>query len=245
MPEEINGNTPASDINQQPTQETTPEVTPGNDQSVDTLPKEEMFNGKPMSYWNNLEVEHARVKAGQSTLQKKLDRLASRGNGLNMSPEEYEAMNEWMQNPFSQQILQQEADRELGEGLKTIFEQYPNLNPQLKKAIEKNPRAYINDGTQTVADALLDIEEYLIEVTGEEEQTPSKPGEPAKNFPVAGNNGGVPASSNPEVNKLIEAVKRGGMTAINQIYQDFADRQIDKKVMEEFKQKAIELGLLH
>jgi len=93
-------------------------------------------------------------------------------------------------HPAYQELALKNAEYELREGAKDILDQYPQIPQYVRKAILKNPRGYVNQGTADVSNALLDIQDYVDEIaldfegTGATGEAPQKP----KNVPIVGNN---------------------------------------------------------
>lgn len=75
------------------------------------------------------------------------------------------------------------AVSELRTQTEELLSDYPNLPESLRKAILRNPRGFVNFSSTTVDDAILDIQDYLDEVTAGGNQTPDK-----KQVQVAGTN---------------------------------------------------------
>lgn len=67
------------------------------------------------------------------------------------------------------------AEYELKDGVrKLIKEDYPELDPRIKKAILLNPLGYLKSGTKTVQDGLIDIQDYLDEIAYDSESITPK-----------------------------------------------------------------------
>jgi hypothetical protein len=78
-----------------------------------------------------------------------------------------------------------DAKRELTDYTRDLMDKYPTVPEAVKKAILRNPRGYVNESTQDVETAKLDILEYVEGLAAEFEanQAPVQ-----KGFPVAATN---------------------------------------------------------
>ena len=225
--------TPVEGAPAQPTDTSTPS---------ETAP-EDVVLGKPKSYWEKLEQENARLRSGQSTTAKRLARYEKLRNigsdqGLNI-PDDPAALSEWANNPLSQELLLKTAESEMKEGLEELLKDYPDLSPELVKAIRSNPRGFVKPGTVYVDDALLDIEDYISNISqgGAGTATP-----PPKNFTVVGNNGGIPASGNPEVDKILELFKT--KEGVDKAFAMLTNHEVDQKTFDRACDIAEKQGLL-
>lgn len=228
-----------------------PQVTPVEQtpaQPIDTsTPSEatpdEVVLGKPKSYWEKLEQDNARLRSGQSTISKRLARYEKLRNigsdqGLNI-PDDPAALTEWANNPLSQELLLKTAENEMKEGLEELLKDYPSLPPELIKAIKANPRGFVKPGTVYVDDALLDIEDYISNISqGEAPMAPPKP----KDFTIVGNNAGVPASGNPEVDKILGLFKT--KEGVDKAFAMLTNREVDQKTFDKACEIAEKQGLL-
>jgi hypothetical protein len=203
---------------------------------------EEVVLGKPKSHWEKLEQENERLRSGQSTISKRLaryEKLRNIGGENNDTPSDPAGLAEWAKNPMSQELLLKAAETELKEGLDEVLTDYPNLSPDLVKAIRSNPRGFVKPGTVYVDDALIDIEEYISTVSqGEAPTAPPKP----KEFPIVGNNGGAPASADSKVNKLLEMFKT--KAGVNKAFAMLTDHEVDQKTFDKATELAEKQGLL-
>jgi len=229
-------------------QEAPVEVDPSQSEDASTpseaAPEEEVVLGKPKSHWEKLEQENERLRSGQSTISKRLARyeklrnVAGSDSGSNI-PDDPDALAKWAQNPMSQELLLKAAETEMKEGLEDVLADYPNISPELVKAIRANPRGFVKPGTVYVDDALLDIEDYISNISqGEAPKAPQKP----KEFAIVGNNGGVSASGDPKVNQLLELFKT--KAGINTAFARLSDREVDQKTFDKALAMAEKMGLL-
>ena len=113
--------------------------------------------------------------------QRKLAEATSRQN-----QPQWENIEELRNHPYVQDLELKQAETELRQGAEEILERFPNIPAPIRKAILKNPRGYVNRTTTDVQNALLDIEDYISEVS-EELGADSEAPQP-KQFPVAGMN---------------------------------------------------------
>jgi hypothetical protein len=91
-------------------------------------------------------------------------------------------MNAVLSHPVVQEALIKAAKYELTDYTRNVLEQYPTLNPQVKKAILANVRGFVKEGTTDVESAKLDIQEYIESIL--EGEAPAA----KKNFPVVATN---------------------------------------------------------
>lgn len=81
----------------------------------------------------------------------------------------------------------QTAEYQLKDGVRKLFkEEYPDLDPRIKKAILNNPLGFLKTGTSKVEDGLLDIQDYVEELLLD--STPATPTTPVTPIQVAGGN---------------------------------------------------------
>ena len=93
-------------------------------------------------------------------------------------------VNAVMSHPIVQELLIKQAKSELTDYAKDYMEAYPQINPQVKKAILSNVRGFVKETTTDVESAKLDIADYIEGILEGEAQKPVA----AKNFPVASTN---------------------------------------------------------
>jgi len=190
---------------------------------------EEMFLGKPKSEWEKLEIENKRLRSGQSTIQRKLNRYERQSQDSSGYPEYASAED------FTQDIMVKNAEYEIKEGLTDIFKEYNNIPEYIKTAIQKNPRGFVKQGTVYVSDAMDDIRDYLDEISQSLGETPgSTPTSQPKRFPVAPTNANGESTSNSKIEKLVGILKNGG--GKNELFRMFTE----KKITEEELDQAIE-----
>lgn len=227
-------------------QETVETETPQSEETStpsEAAPEEEVVLGKPKSHWEKLEQENERLRSGQSTISKRLaryEKLRNVGGGEELNvPQDPAELERWAQNPMSQELLLKAAETEMKEGLEEVLADYPNISPELAKAIRANPRGFVKPGTVYVDDALIDIEEYISGVSqGEAPTAPSKP----KDFTVVGNNGGVSASGDPKVNEILNLFKT--KEGIDKAFAKLTNHEVDQKTFDKACEIAEKQGLL-
>lgn len=117
-------------------------------------------------------------------LDRKLSRLASQGTRTtgeeNLFTGDEELDNSVLQHPLTRTALDKLATYQLKEGVEEVLKNFPNVPKDVVKAIKANPRGFVQSTTQTVDDAINDIEDYLTNTFGESIQ----PVEAGKEFPV-------------------------------------------------------------
>lgn len=122
--------------------------------------------------------------------------LAQRESESRLKQYDGEDINDILQHPMVQELILKDAKRELTDFARDTLDQYPNINPQLKKAILKNARGFVNENTSDLELAKVDLTEYIEEIAQEiEEQEQTET--PSKGFKVASTN--VPSSQNTDV----------------------------------------------
>lgn len=115
-------------------------------------------------------------------LQRKLAELEGSQKLNQYSQDDMETV---LQHPYVQELLVKQARQELTDFARVTMDEFPGLNPALKKAILKNARGFVNEATTDVETAKLDLRAYIEEVVEENEaDTPPPP----KTFPVAATN---------------------------------------------------------
>ena len=121
-----------------------------------------------------------------------------------LDPNDYEA---WVSNPMSQELIIKVAKQELTDYAREALDQYPTLHPQVKKAILKNARGFVNESTTDVETAKIDLQEYIESIAEEANAEPeAQSKQPSKGFQVANTN--VPSSEAGRVasSKQVEAI---------------------------------------
>jgi len=113
--------------------------------------------------------------------------LAERESGNQGDQPQGDPQDVWS-HPDVQKLLIKQAESELKEGAKDLLDQYPDIPANVKKAILRNPRGFVQPNTSTVPLALIDIQDYLeemaTELANDGAQTP-----PVRDVKVMGNNG--------------------------------------------------------
>lgn len=154
---------------------------------------------------NNLELDNLKKALKQEREQRKTlqrEMVKERGSkALDGYPQDnLEAV---MAHPFVQDLLLKQAESELQEGAKEILSQYPQIPKPIANAIIKNPRGYVNAGTNDVQTALLDIADYVDSISGEFVNATPQP----KTVPIAGNNAAIGGSpQDAEVKDIVENI---------------------------------------
>jgi hypothetical protein len=129
--------------------------------------------------------------------------IAEKESSEAMSQYDPQDLDSILQHPYVQDLIIKQARQELTDYAREALDQYPNLHPQVKKAILKNARGFVNETTTDVETAKLDLQEYIESIAEEavaEPQAEQAP-EPSKGFKVANTN--VP-STEPSGVKLAE-----------------------------------------
>lgn len=135
------------------------------------------------------------VLQGERKKRQELQRqLAAAKSATQLNQYDPEDINMILQHPMVQELILKDAKRELTDYARDAVDQYPALNPQVKKAILKNARGFVNETTTDIEQAKVDLLEYIEEIAAEVEgQQPQTPAQ-AKGFPVAATN--VPTTQN-------------------------------------------------
>ena len=222
---------------------TQPESQVTNSQDEANTPSqtaEEMFLGRPKSEWEKLDTENKRLRSGQSTLERKLARFERQMQESRGGLDEYANGEEWVND-----LLLKQAEYEMKEGLEGVFSEYPNLPENVKKAVQRNPRGFVQPGTVYVTDAIDDIRDYLDEISQSmgDAQASTPTGQP-KRFPIAPTNSSSTGTGNPETEELMGVLKgKGGM---NELFRLFTEKKISERtlnsVLEEAKARGMNLG---
>lgn len=117
--------------------------------------------------------------------------LAERERAQQMSQYDPEDIEQVLQHPLVQELILKDAKRELTDYAREATDQYPSLHPQVKKAILRNARGFVNETTTDLESAKIDLLEYIEELAAdsgaEQVQAPQK-----QTFQVAATN--VPTS---------------------------------------------------
>ena len=105
-----------------------------------------------------------------------------------------------------EQLRLEKAENQLKDEAKEIVERYPELPKGVKNAILKNPRGFLNSTTQTIEDAVLDLEEYVANVVEEIENGETPTLTPAQTDPkkisVATQNATVSSTGKVDISTL-------------------------------------------
>lgn len=155
---------------------------------------------KPETPATERTIPYSRFHEVNEKLRKAQRELAEARGRANQP--QYEDLDTVRSHPYVQELELNQAESELRRGAEDILQQYPNLHPAIKKAVLNNPRGYVSRKTTDVPNALLDIEEYVQKVLGEQNDQPvSQP----KQFPVAGTNTPV-VTQGPRISGEIEKI---------------------------------------
>lgn len=151
-------------------------------------------------------VQEERKK--RQELQRELAELRS-AEQFNQYPQE--DLENILQHPMVQEMILKEAKRELTDYARETLEQYPGLHPQVKNAIVKNARGFVNENTTDIETAKIDLQEYIESLAQEVEQEPMQPA-PAKghqmavtNVPATNQVAGNPADVQAILNKSVDS----------------------------------------
>ena len=132
-------------------------------------------------------------------LERKFNELGSKQKTAAYDPADLDSIRS---HPYVQELELKNATAELRRGAEDVLSRYPQLPDYLRKAILKNPRGYVNESTTDVPNALLDIEDYILDLDAIQAEKAPEP----KTFPVAGMNNpaATQGSSTPaEVQKIM------------------------------------------
>ncbi len=158
------GNVPGGDGGQEPA---APQGDPGQQPQAPNVSPEEQIKNLNQA----LKIEREKNR-----------RLARQGGDGNLE----NVGDDLLSNPEFVKIALENAVYQLKEGVKEIIDRYPQLPKAVAKAISRNPRGWVNDGTGDVPNALLDIEDNIIAYL--EEEGLQQPQPDLKPVRVAGNN---------------------------------------------------------
>ena len=185
--------------------------------------------------YRSLYEEEKRRRAG---LDRKLSRQ-QRGTRTESGDENLytgdEALdNQVMNHPLTRKALDKLATYQLKEGVEEILKNFSNVPDEVVKAIKGNPRGFVNADTQTVDDAINDIEDYILNTFGESVQAK----EIAKEFPVAQTNTVATEPSEKAVEdmsaeELSEKVDRGELKLTD--LEDIVKKQAGSKEVKNTK----------
>ena len=169
----------------------------------------------------------AQVNTQMKELKRQLAEARGQSKSSQYDPNDLEVIR---QHPYVQDLELKSATAELKRGAEDILKRYPQMPPQVVKAILKNPRGYVNETTQDVPNALVDIEEYLMDLSSEiEGENPSTP--QPKSFPVAGTN--TPAAtqggtSPAEVQAILKKPLDEWTPAETKLVKEYSGKQISE-----------------
>lgn len=171
----------ASQPDEQTTKTPEPKVA---EQTPDTQPQPE-----PASNKGDLNIALKQERERVRELRRTLAERESMQQMQQMDPNDYE---QWMQNPMSQELMVKVAKQELTDHAREVLDQYPELHPQVKKAILKNARGFVAESTTDVETAKLDLQEYVEQIAAEMQPAQAPQQQPSKEIRVANTN--IPSS---------------------------------------------------
>jgi hypothetical protein len=187
-----------NDVSAKTVEETTTEASQATEQTqeaqVETAAQEAQERMVPISV-----VQKERKQ--RQELQKKLAEIegSQRLNGYDQND-----MEQVLSHPYVQELLVKQAKQELTDFARATLDEFPTLNPAVKKAILKNARGFVNETTTDVETAKLDLREYIESIVENEAETqPTTP----KTFPVAATNvvkADVPGIRPADIQKILE-----------------------------------------
>lgn len=114
-------------------------------------------------------------------LQRKIAEIEGSQKLNQYDPNDLESV---LAHPMVQELMVKQAKQELTDYARETLENYPTLNPAVKKAILANVRGFVKETTQDVESAKLDLQEYIDSIVEEADAQPPTP----KSFPVATTN---------------------------------------------------------
>lgn len=255
MPNDIDNTVTPADQGSQlddAAQATVTDPTPPKDATTLSNPTSTENTTTPNDDAERLRVENERLKAGQSTLQKRLDRLMRQRNdgGSNQPQYSQDDIAQWAQSPLSQEMLMKAAEAELKEGVEELFKDYSSIPDPIKKAIAENPRGWVKPGTVYVEDAINDIEDFLSSLSANGDGQSQSPAQAAttttpkpKEFPIAGTNAGsspsagAAKSGEPQVDAILELFQKG-KPGLDEAFRRLTEGEVGQKTFD----KAIELA---
>lgn len=130
--------------------------------------------------------------------------LAQRESEAQLGQYDPEDLNTILQHPMVQELILKDAKRELTDYARDVLEQYPTLNPQVKKAILRNARGFVNETTTDLETAKVDlleqIEEFAQEVAAEQAVAPKGHQVASTNVPTTQNTGAKPS----DIQKILD-----------------------------------------
>lgn len=118
-------------------------------------------------------------------------KLAERESSEAMSQYDPNDLDSILSHPYVQDLIIKQAKQELTDYAREALGNYPNLHPQVKKAILKNARGFVNETTTDVETAKLDLQDYIEEIVADEaaaEPEAQETQNPLKGFTVAKTN---------------------------------------------------------
>lgn len=117
-------------------------------------------------------------------LQRQLAELKAQAQPQYQNPAE--GGDDWekiISHPYVQNLMLQQAKRELTDYAREVLDEFPQIPDAVKKAILKNPRGYVQESTTDIENAKLDLREYVESLSEAGNVAPT-----AKTFPVAATN---------------------------------------------------------
>lgn len=80
-----------------------------------------------------------------------------------------------LSHPVVQELMLKQAKQELTDFAREVTEQYPNMHPQVKKAILSNARGFVNESTTDIEQAKIDLVDYIESIVEEAADTQTTP----------------------------------------------------------------------
>lgn len=126
----------------------------------------------------------------ERTKRKELERQLAEAQGRQQY-QQYDPndMENLLAHPFVQDLLIKDAKRELADYARdTLDKQFPNFPKAVRTAILKNARGFVNESTQDLETAKLDLLDYIEAIAQEVSEVPPQS---KATFPVAATNTGA------------------------------------------------------
>jgi hypothetical protein len=177
----------AVDVETVTTPPTAPAVEEKQTAEVDNGPKEPVSQpqtpAERMIPYSALKEERQK----RQEYQRKIAEYEAQKQYQNQPQGDDDDFNKILSHPWVQNLMLQQAKRDLTDHAKVLLDQYPQIPEPIRKAIILNPRGYVNESTKDIDNAKLDLQEYiekLVEDLGIINPTPPT----SKSFPVAATN---------------------------------------------------------
>lgn len=142
---------------------------------------------QPGATGNNVEANLNRALRQEREQRRALQRQIAEMRGQQQQPAQNpEELGELLNHPVVQSLLERQATYELKEGVGDLLSEFPNTPKYIADQIRRNPRGFVKPTTTDVQNALLDIRDYLEELSEGESNAESGP--QPKAVPIVGNN---------------------------------------------------------